>query len=219
MIVGFGYKAGVGKDTSGDYLASKYGFTKDRFARSLKDMCMELFSLSSADVDTEEGKSREFDTPVTYTKHLDAVVFSRVFSDLRGCGIDPSHLEVPSSESWLGRKLRTPREVLQFVGTDVIRNYFPDYHLEMLLARASSSAHVAVCDVRFPNEAYALKSAGGVLVNVVRPVTAVGGGVSAHKSETALDGFKWDYVVENTGSFEDLYKQLDSVMTLSLFAI
>jgi len=214
MLIGFGYKAGVGKDTSGDYLVKEYGFAKDSFARSLKGMCMELFSLSAEDVSTEAGKSSKLPKSVEYTAHLDSLVFSRVFGDLRQCGVDLSDMYVESDVSRIGRVLSTPREILQFIGTDVIRSYYPDYHLRTLLARTSPDVNTAVCDVRFPNEVRAVREAGGILVNVTRPTQTLAASTASHKSEVALDGFEWDYVVNNDADFSNLYKQLDSLMVL-----
>jgi hypothetical protein len=58
-----------------------------------------------------------------------------------------------------------------------------------------------ITDVRFPNEAEAIKKRGGKVISVVRPGHMDTGN---HPSETALDGYNFDYVMYNDGSLESL---------------
>jgi hypothetical protein len=59
---------------------------------------------------------------------------------------------------------------------------------------------VAITDVRFPNEAVAIKRAGGTLVKINRPDVAV----LEHPSEHALDDWdQWDLVIDNDGTLEE----------------
>jgi hypothetical protein len=46
MIVGFGYKARVGKDCAADYLCQHFGFQKTGFSEALKAACRVIFHLS-----------------------------------------------------------------------------------------------------------------------------------------------------------------------------
>ena len=46
FLLGFGFKAGVGKDTAGDYLVREYGWVKKSFAENLKKCCMSYFKLT-----------------------------------------------------------------------------------------------------------------------------------------------------------------------------
>ena len=59
----------------------------------------------------------------------------------------------------------------------------------------------AFSDVRFPNEADAIRSMGGIVIRVNRPGV---GPVNRHTSETALDGYEFDFVVSNDGTVEHL---------------
>ena len=64
---------------------------------------------------------------------------------------------------------------------------------------------VVFTDVRFPNEADAIREAGGLLVRVIRPGTAP---VAAHTSETALDGYDVDEEIWNTGTVTALRERI-----------
>lgn len=63
-----------------------------------------------------------------------------------------------------------------------------------------------ITDTRFPNEANAIKRAGGYIIRVNRPGY---GPVNNHPSETSLDEYKFDYVIENSGGLKEL---LDKVL-------
>lgn len=60
---------------------------------------------------------------------------------------------------------------------------------------------VVITDVRFPNEAAAIRRDGGRLVKVVRPGF---GPANDHESELALADWSWDAVLVNDGTLDDL---------------
>ncbi|APC43303.1 hypothetical protein Joe_63 [Streptomyces phage Joe] len=75
---------------------------------------------------------------------------------------------------------------------------------------------LVVTDVRFPNEADAIREAGGVVVRIERPGvgphTDPGGWV--HESDVALDHYDFDVTVKNDGTIEELHDRLLSVTKL-----
>ena len=58
-----------------------------------------------------------------------------------------------------------------------------------------------ITDTRFPNEAFAIKDKGGILLRVTRPGV---GPINDHPSETALNQWNFDYEIQNNGSLQDL---------------
>jgi hypothetical protein len=105
--------------------------------------------------------------------------------------------------SWEGLKVRAPgvRGLLQRLGTDVGREMFGDDFWVEQAFRGLGGESVVFTDVRFPNEAEAIRARGGVVWNVVRPGVGV---VNGHVSESALGGFVFDATIVNGGSLEDL---------------
>jgi hypothetical protein len=75
---------------------------------------------------------------------------------------------------------------------------------------------LVVTDVRFQNEADAIRKAGGVMVRINRPgvgpATDPGGWV--HESEVALDHYDFDVTVKNDGTIEELHERLLSTALL-----
>ena len=112
---------------------------------------------------------------------------------------------------WDGQKDERGRHILQYVGTDVIRakspNYWADFIVNFFSMFQDEWDYVILPDCRFPNEYELFKYSGidTVLVRVVRPnfVSPLTPEQQAHKSETALDDYHFDYVIQND---EDLDK-------------
>jgi hypothetical protein len=105
--------------------------------------------------------------------------------------------------SWEGLKVRAPgvRVLLQRFGTDVGRELFgEDFWVEQAF-RGLGDEDVVFTDVRFLNEAEAIRERGGVVWQVVRPGV---GAVNGHVSESDLAGFDFNAVILNDGSLEDL---------------
>lgn len=65
-----------------------------------------------------------------------------------------------------------------------------------------------ITDVRFPTEVEAIEKRGGVVIRINREVER-----DNHPSETMLDDYKFDYVVENNGTKEELYRSLVDIYT------
>ncbi len=95
----------------------------------------------------------------------------------------------------------TNREILQLLGTDVGRTISPDMWIDLAFKGYTDKDSWIFTDVRFPNEAKAIKDRGGKLIRIERNT----GLVDTHISETALDDYKdWDLVIDNNGTKNDL---------------
>ena len=117
---------------------------------------------------------------------------------------------------WDGQKDDAGRHILQYVGTDIIRQKRPDYWVgfvaSILELFPNEWDYVLIPDCRFPNEIDYLKEAGLDTVNlrVVRknfksPLTPE---QQVHPSETALDDVEPDYYITNNGSMTDLKRNV-----------
>lgn len=98
------------------------------------------------------------------------------------------------------------RGLLQRMGTEVGRDLFgPDFWVELAFQRLPGGVPVVFSDVRFVNEADAVRAAGGQVWRIERPGC---GPVNGHASESALDGYDFDWLVLNSGSLDDLRTQV-----------
>lgn len=93
----------------------------------------------------------------------------------------------------------TGREFLQKLGTECLRDVIhQDFWIQRVLREidAAYAQYILIPDTRFPNEYAAIKNLGGYVIRVVRPQVETG---DMHISETALDGYDFDDVIDNSG--------------------
>lgn len=72
-----------------------------------------------------------------------------------------------------------------------------------------------ITDLRFPNEAKAIKSKDGITIRINRPNmfnAAIKSLAIEHESETALDDYEFDYVIENNGTIDDLIEKVKEIL-------
>lgn len=209
MIIGVSGTIGSGKDTVADYLTTHHGFRRESFASTLKDIVSIVFGWDRVMMEGTTKSSREWREQV-----------------------DPwwaQRLDMP--------KL-TPRWVLQYWGTDVLRNHFHD---DMWIAclenkLRTNSDNVVITDVRFANEIRAIKRVGGTTVRIHRGPQpewydwaaaynrgATGNSMWAtskmlldkngiHPSEYSHVGAKFDSTIDNNGTIDDLHQTLFSLL-------
>ncbi|QPB09783.1 dNMP kinase [Streptomyces phage Shady] len=157
-------KARSGKDTAAAFLVDVHGYKRLAFADPLKHMADEVDPL----------------IPTSVGVHV------RLKSLVRDVGWEYAKDNYPEV-----------RRVLQHIG-QTIRDRDPDYWVRLLMAQVEGAREfgypVVVSDVRYPNEAEALRAAGFKLVRIYRPGNEDAG---THESETALDNYVGDAVIRN----------------------
>lgn len=209
MIIGVCGLIGAGKDTLADYLVNIHEFRRESFANSLKDAVAQVFGWDRTMIEGRTKQSREWRDQV---------------------------------DTWwadrLGMPNLTPRSVLQNLGTDVLRNRFHDdiwiASLENKLRNTTDN--VVISDCRFPNEIKGIRKAGGYVIRVVRgpepdwydAAISMNKGdknnmtwatsirklenLKIHASETAWIGTEFDKVIDNNGSMDQLYQQINDLV-------
>lgn len=119
---------------------------------------------------------------------------------------DPVLKETPL-ERW---PFKTPRDILQKIGTNMFRNYVPDTWTQNHRLRSESHDRVVASDLRFLNEAAAIRKRGGIVVRVFDPRKPVDGGDEStkHASEMEMDQIKADFEIINDGSINELHSKM-----------
>lgn len=122
---------------------------------------------------------------------------------------------------WNGEKDVEGRTLLQYVGTDVIRanneNFWVDNVINILKLFADEWEYVLIPDCRFPNEIERIKETfyNVKTVRINRPEATLDlltDTQKQHISETALDDYKFDYVIDNNETKEALVNKIDIVI-------
>lgn len=166
QIVGILGEKGHGKDTFAKYvMAETVDFRVTHFAESLKRMCAEIWGLTEAQMHDPQIKEAPLPTPIAMDEQIEAM--------RRAAGLP----DIPLA----GKIARSPREIMQFFGTEYVRAAQDDYWIEQVRKNVRRGGSVLIPDTRFPNEADAIRAMGGMLIRIVR-VDLVKSG-DTHKSE------------------------------------
>ena len=179
MIIGIAGKAQAGKDTTArmlQILLSYPDITWDMYWNSDITFAFDHFVVHYADL----------------LKEISQEMLDMPFDDFNSQEVKQQTID------WLGM---TVREFLQKLGTAVRKEIDPEFWVKALF-NTYHDGNVIIADVRFPNEAEAVKARGGKLIRIERP----GAGAGNHISETALDDYKgWDIIIDNDRTLEDLF--------------
>jgi hypothetical protein len=209
MIVGLVGFIGSGKDTAADYLVNFHEFRRESFANTLKDAAAAVFGWDRTLLEGRTKQAREWREQV-----------------------DPwwaARLDMPNL---------TPRWILQYWGTEVCRHGFHDdiwiASLENKLRTATDN--IVISDCRFPNEIASIRAQGGKILWVQRgplpewydAARSFNHGqdgnmtwalsraklekLKIHASETAWVGSKFDAVVDNNGTVDQLHENIKSLV-------
>lgn len=197
MIIGIVGRKGAGKDTIGERLVEQHGFKRVAFADPVKWIARSLFPT------------------LTHEQCWGPIAVKEAFDPALGA---------------------TPRQLLQLIGTEVGRQGqldvlvpfgVPALHVIVALERFHVApgptawidalarnlqlgvSHV-VTDVRFPNEAEAVRKYG-LVVRVTRPGFDTGVR-NDHASETEVDACAYDMEILNSGTLEDLHAKVDALV-------
>ena len=94
------------------------------------------------------------------------------------------------------------RRLLQVFGTEVGRKQFgSQFWIDIALKDLDNTSLAVISDVRFPNEAEAIKKLGGSIWRINRHNHSA---VNGHPSEHAMDNYMFNHVVYNDGTLDDL---------------
>lgn len=134
-----------------------------------------------------------------------------------GFNLSDAHLEGALKEQplpWLGK---SPRELMQLLGTEFGRGLvhndiwllLAEQNLDSLARCLPGSTGIVVSDLRFENEADWLRRRGGVVVHILRPEAP---GVAAHSSEAGIEIRDNDLVMHNEGDLADFLRDIEHAL-------
>ena len=178
MIISFSGRKGCGKTLLANHLIS-CGFEKISIASPLKNIASQLYNLPLDDFYDPIKKEKEFLKPLKWNKSK-----CNELSILVGIELEYEN----------GQEFKNIREMLQYIGTDVIRKHDPDFHIRETCKSIKKDGNYVLDDVRFPNELKVMKQHNAICIYVIRPWHFE---YSNHKSETALLRSQFKYVILN----------------------
>jgi hypothetical protein len=110
----------------------------------------------------------------------------------------------------------TVRTFLQKLGTECVRDnlhtntwvnaLFADYWI------GQGDARWIITDCRFPNEYEAIRQHNGIIIKVTRGIEDDSS--LLHESETALDGYTFDWIIDNSGDLKHLESNVNKFLNV-----
>lgn len=164
ITIGLTGLAGAGKDSVADVLCASAGFARMAFADRLRAEVSRAFQLGGHLHILATPGTKETPHPLLALRHCREPLFVDLVADIE--------------DDWKGLALldapRSPRQILQWWGTEFRRAANPNYwssQVAMRIADAHQNGidRVVVTDCRFQNEASAIRLMGGEIWQVVRP--------------------------------------------------
>ena len=191
MLIGIVGLISSGKGTVADRLVDKHGYQKDSFAKSLKDAVASMFNWDRKMLEGDTESSR--------------------------------HWREQPDKFWSEKfgKPVTPRWVLQYFGTEVMRGQMYDAIWVDSCMNRYKGQNTVIADVRFPNEVKQIRAHGGKIIRVKRGddpewfTNYVEGNIeptNIHSSEYAWAKVEFDFVIENNSGKDDLYEKIDALI-------
>lgn len=197
-VILFSGRMQAGKDTCADHLVNKLGATKYSYADYLKQMCCRLFNIEVQDIYGSNDRKNKL-TCVEW-KNLPSLP-----EELWNNRLDDIYLSI--------------RELLKYLGTHVFRKMHYDCWvnatLNLILDDLPEIAVIADC--RFPNEIENFKNESLIDLGIFDKVISIRLtrqiNNDSDPSETSLDDYKFDYVIDNSEmTIEEQLQEVDKII-------
>lgn len=225
-----------------DYFQHSKGWEIKRFADKLKDIACMLIGCTREQLEDREFKEKPLgeEWHVWWTQYKNRK-YKNIFSSEKEFNqymsmLREDHFQIFEDTAFGDYRL-TPRKLMQLIGTEAGREIIhPNIWVNALFSdyvRGNQGYDEAqlpvekypnwiIPDVRFENEAKAIKDRGGVLIRIERKPwlrfgvergeTRVKSKKELHPSETSLDDYEdWDYVIYNNWSMEKLFEIVQQI--------
>lgn len=210
MIIGISGYSGSGKDLAGTIIQeiSLNKWEVKKWAGKLKTMASILTGIPVEKFEDQEFKKTELGPEWSSLKMRPGKRQDGIFPKKQDMQLVPM----------------TVRDLLQKLGTDAIRDglhtnawvnavmadykpgpFYPDVAIE----EHAKLPNWIITDTRFPNEAEAIKKAGGIVIRINRPGVQP---INPHPSETSLDNWSFDAVINNDSQIDDLIQKIRVVL-------
>ena len=187
-IIGFSGRMRSGKSALAD-ICEKQGYKKLYFALPLKEMCAKFLNVT---ID-ELNRLKNENIPINISLDDKSVDFFSNETDI------PKEIV---TKIFNQKTIHDVRELIQFIGTDLIRSFNMNWHVNKIRQMIKPNEKYVIEDVRFPNEKQMIEDIGGDTWFVIRPKLD---NISHHISEESL---KWkdfgDKVIINNKSLDYL---------------
>ena len=182
-VIGLAGRARGGKTTLANHLKEKYGAVVVPMALALKKMCADIMGVNIDELNDRKANKTPF------TEEEQVRIREGIVMKCLGITHNFAHFdEILTGKLADHGDIIDVRDLLQFVGTEIIRAYNPEWHVQQTMAYINAlpkDSLVVIDDIRFPNEKEMVeKNLNGICFFIIRP--DMYSQVSNHASETSL---------------------------------
>lgn len=169
-------------------ICKEHGYEILSFATPLKNLIANLLGITIKQVNELKKVNKTY-----VLQNMDLVFLSK-----------ETNIPLDIVKEKCGKKtFKNTRELMQYIGTDLIREYNPDWHVNKTRETIINdlNKNYVIDDVRFPNERKMIEELGGTCWFIIRPKLD---NVSNHLSETALKWQEFENLIINNNSLNYL---------------
>lgn len=202
-IIALSGKAGSGKDTFGDILVKKYEFKKIALADPLRELCAKIFYMDPKDFIDRDKKDARMKRICVDFHDIDKI--RKIVEDEWHFEITPEARE--AMEEYHGFELDSPRDVLRFVGTKLLREHVSDsIWIELAVTKMKTlGGKIVITDCRFENEREFFRQIGAVSVLIRRDDN---GNPVEHEFNLGLED-EYDVIFDNDSTLASFQSSVD----------
>lgn len=197
-VIGLIGKKGSGKDTVAELINEFKPMKRVTYADKLKNVCSSVFSVPLNKFNDRALKESQFNLPVQITLEQMYDLVSKYNLDVKK-NLLRTHV---------GIILNNPREVLQYVGTNVLRSIDEDIHVKQVQFTEDS----IISDVRFQNEIDHVKNNEEIEYHSVF-ISRNTERTDLHASEDVVSLQEGTYILDNNGDLNELKKNVKKMLT------
>lgn len=203
-IIGLSGRARSGKTSLAQYLCEYHGAKIVTIANSLKKLCCDLLNVDMKTLNNMKDAN-------TSIKIDDKEKFSEILSISTNINQNVVLSELNNYN------ITNVRELLQIVGTNIIRKYNEDWHANKMvdsineIIKSNDKTTIVIDDVRFRNERNAIEKVGGDVFFILRTYINK---VMNHASEISLKWFEYNYdkIILNNSTKNEFLKKAENIL-------
>jgi hypothetical protein len=212
MLIGLIGVKGSGKDAVADIIQRHLKSNRLAFADKIKEVCAKEFKLDKSFFHDQVLKEAELKNP-------EALGYVRCLEIMDSFDINSSLLTIDQI-NYIGVLsqiiLKTPRQIMQVVGTELLRYFDNDVHVKTIKLDKLAGTNI-VTDVRMPNELRHLNGYSGEvkLLYIQRDSAEAKVNENSHESEKNVFIIRDKCVkTDNNGTLEELEETVVSLLNL-----
>ncbi len=203
MILGINGYSGSGKDTIGKLLQDLYpeeNWKIKKFAGKLKTVASLLSGIPQSNFEDQDFKKTLLGTE-WWTACDEGLQPMTVRDFLQKLGTEGLRVGLHEN-TWVNALMADYKPETMYVVNPITGSLDAKVDTKM--------PNWVITDVRFPNEAQAIKEKGGYVIRIDRPGVKP---INDHPSETSLDTWKFDYKIANVSDIVSLAFTLTNIIS------